>query len=248
MKKDHKKTGMCIYCSEQCENLTKDHIFPRTWYPDSTPSTIEKWVVPACNKCNHHYGVIEQELMIRMGLCLDPKSPESGGIPEKALRAINPKHAKSERDRKARQKLRERILQDTNTTKEPLFQGILPNFGPQQGVDYGDHYTTIKIPADLLEELGRKFVRGLTYKLENGLIISSGNSIEMYHAEDTRVREVTDLIERVGYIEYRGPGVRIQRAVANLESVGALFRITMWGKWTIYAVVLPFQSDLATKS
>ncbi len=177
--------------------------------------------------------------MIRMGLCLDPKSPQSGGIPQKALRAINPELGKSERDRKARMKLRERIISDTFKTTNPQFSGVLPNFGPQRGVDYGDHYTAIKIPSDLLEELGRKFVRGLTYKLEEGLFIYPGNIIEVYHADDIKVSEVTDLIERIGYTEYRGPGVRIQRAVGRLESVGALFRITLWGKWTLYAVILP---------
>ena len=248
MKKDRKKTGTCVYCLKQFENLTKDHIFPRTWYPDLTPPTVERWVVPACSECNHHYGVIEQELMIRMGLCLDPRSPESGGIPQKALRAINPKLGKGERDRKARMKLRERILGDMFTTKDPLFPGMLPNFGPQEGLDYGDSYTEIKIPADQLEELAQKFVRGLTYKLENGLLITPDKTIEIYHAEDVHVTEVTGLIDRFGYTEFRGPGVRIQRAVADLETVGALFRMTMWERWTMYAVILPSSHDAATDS
>ena len=236
---DTESKKQCVYCLRWFAKLTEDHVFPRSWYPDSTPPTIEKWDVPACSKCNTYFSRVEQELLIRMGLCLDPQSEASSGIPQKALTAINPKLAKNDRDRRARQKLRKQILGDTFRTQVPNMRGMLPSFGPQEGRDYGGEYLAIKIPAGQLKVLARKFVRGLLYKLENGLLITADYSIDVYHAEDEKVTEVTALIERVGHTDYRGAGVKVQRAVGDLKSIGALFRITMWERWTVYAVVQP---------
>lgn len=237
----NKRSGkhICTYCLKETREITDDHIFPRAWYPETTPSSIEKWVTPACRGCNNHYSAIEQKLMVRMGLCLNPESPNSMGIPQRALSAINPKLAKDERDRRARLSLRKRILKDMFQTNNPNLQGLLPNFGPQGGVDYSGSYTAIMIPANMLEELARKFIRGLLFKLENGFLIRSDDQIDIYHANDNRVPDVISIIERLGHTEYRGPGVTIQRAVGDLETIGAILRIVIWSRWTIYAV---FQS------
>jgi len=51
---------------------TWDHVFPRSWYPDNTPKDLEKWQVPACQPCNANYGKLENQLMILLGMCVDP--------------------------------------------------------------------------------------------------------------------------------------------------------------------------------
>ena len=174
-----------------------------------------------------------------MGLCMSSGNPKSSGIAQIALNSLDPSRARDERDRTARMKLRKRILGDIITIRDSISSGFLPNFGPQDGVDYGDHYRMIKIPADLLEELGQKFVRGLTYKLENARFITQMQSIEIYFAEDQKVKWVSNLIKNAGTKVCRGEGIEIERAVGDLERVGALYRITIWGRWTIYAAILP---------
>ncbi len=233
-----KKKQQCVYCLKISDDITKDHIFSRKWYPTTTLPTVERWVVPACNSCNNKFSLLEQELMVRMGLCLDPNSPESAGIRQKALNSINPKLGKNERDKHARQKLKERIIEDSFVTDDGV-NGILPNFGIQEEWESNNKFLARTIPNELLEVLAKKFVRGLTYKLENSLLITPDNTIEIYHAEDNKIADVIEIIERKGCSEYRGPGVKIQRAIGCLESTGALFRITVWDRWTIYAVILP---------
>ena len=58
----------CIHCLRFCEYLTEDHILPESWYPNNTPANIEKWVAPACNKCNSELGKIEEERVKQQAL------------------------------------------------------------------------------------------------------------------------------------------------------------------------------------
>ena len=39
----------CIYCLGYFENLTKDHVFPESWFPDSTPKGKVVWFVKTVN-------------------------------------------------------------------------------------------------------------------------------------------------------------------------------------------------------
>ena len=69
--------GKCIHCLVEFEKLNWDHVFPESWYPDTTPNDLYKWKIPSCIKCNDDYGRIEKDLMIRIGLCLNPGNPSS---------------------------------------------------------------------------------------------------------------------------------------------------------------------------
>ena len=42
----------CVYCLKLFEELTSDHVFPKSWYPETTPENLEKWQMPACVECN----------------------------------------------------------------------------------------------------------------------------------------------------------------------------------------------------
>ena len=102
--------GKCVHCVGQFEKLTWDHVFPESWYPDTTPDNLYKWQIPNCIRCNQEYGKIEKDLMIRVGLCLDPNDPSCAGIVDKALRSIDHTKGKNHKDKQARLKKRQQIL------------------------------------------------------------------------------------------------------------------------------------------
>lgn len=79
--------GKCVHCLAEPVLRTWDHVFPKSWYPTSTPANLEKWKIPACETCNREYGTLEHDLMLKIGLCLDPDTQESAGIVEKVLRS-----------------------------------------------------------------------------------------------------------------------------------------------------------------
>src|SRR5437868_1838889 len=77
----------CIHCFNPAGN-TQDHVFPRAWYPESTPEDVQRPTAPSCRPCNGKFGRLEEYLLGRLGLCMDPRTIESSGIPARALRAV----------------------------------------------------------------------------------------------------------------------------------------------------------------
>src|SRR5947208_16017660 len=35
--------GKCVHCLKDVAERNSDHVFPASWYPDSTPPNLEKW-------------------------------------------------------------------------------------------------------------------------------------------------------------------------------------------------------------
>src|SRR5438876_6386703 len=83
-----KKQRRCIHCLGRTEILEADHVFPDSWYPDSTPSTVQRWTAPSCQECNRKLGQLEKDLLIRMVLCVDPKSEAAAGLATKVFRSL----------------------------------------------------------------------------------------------------------------------------------------------------------------
>jgi hypothetical protein len=104
--------GKCVHCLKDPVERDWDHVFPESWYPDSSPKNQHKWQVPSCVPCNSALGKIEGDFLRRVGLCLNPHSPASSDIALKALRAHTPAAGKNERDRNARAALRKRVLDE----------------------------------------------------------------------------------------------------------------------------------------
>jgi len=122
-------SARCVHCIRFFEKLSWDHVFPKSWYPDTTLPNLEKWKIPSCKPCNSEYGRLEDDLMIRIGLCLDPNDPKSLGIPQKAIRAISPQFAKDENDKLLRNAKRRQILGQASFSHDVPHHGIYPNFG-----------------------------------------------------------------------------------------------------------------------
>lgn len=234
---NHKEPKQCVYCLRRFEKLTKDHVFPKSWYPDSTEVEVERWTVPACRECNNKYSHLEQELLIRMALCLNRNERASSGIPQRALDSMDPAKARDQRDGSARLSLRKQTLRNIIDVDPQSSKGLLPNFGLNRGSITRPVAKGIKIPEDLLESLARKFVRGITYRLENNLLIDSRYVIDVIPVEEEHASECKAILDSVGASVKLGPGVEVQRAVGDWDTVRALFRIVLWNRWIIYSVI-----------
>ncbi|WP_200255411.1 hypothetical protein [Thiococcus pfennigii] len=96
--------GICVHCLKEVQKRNWDHVFPRGWYPDTTPQNLEKWKIPTCKNCNDEYGRMEDDLGIILSTSIDPKSAKAAGVWKKTLRALDPSQGKTNKDRKARAK------------------------------------------------------------------------------------------------------------------------------------------------
>jgi len=91
----------------------------------------------------------------------------------------------------------------------------------------------------LIREVSEKIVRGCEYFLGNGRIIEEPHSLSIHFAEDKNVSEVINLFERFKHeAVHLGPGFQVTRIPAHDEPDSVMYKVDMWGTWTIYASIL----------
>ncbi len=224
--------GICIHCLLNVKKRNWDHVIPKAWYPEATPRDLEKWKVPSCLRCNAELGAIENDLLLRFGLCLDPTDVASAGISERALRGIKPEFAKNAKDRKAREAKRTRILSELIPVNSNM-KGALPGFGFEETTDSSE---AIPVPAATLMRFGEKVVRGITY-IDSGNAITAQYNINVYFVRKTEDSYFDRALDAYAKRSHRGPGLVVERAVIPVDSIQGLFRCTIWGRFRFYASV-----------
>lgn len=224
----------CVHCRSElpAKSKTKDHVFPRSWFPDSTPNNVNRWTVPSCRECNKSLGTKEKELFIRMALCADPRKAAAAGLSIKALRAlgigVSALDAEEERHRK---KLKDRLLRDIRPHQAG--DATLPGFGLHEGFP-GVEQQLVFMPANLLNDVARKIVRGCEYVMGEKRIVEPPYEISLFAIEAANRPE-----EFAGFKTNQiGPGFRVARVAAREDPKSTIYEIVVWETWTFYASVL----------
>lgn len=227
----------CVYCLQFFEELTSDHVFPKSWYPKTTPLNLKKWQVPACGECNSKYSKVEGELLQIAGLCLDPTEFKSLGIADKVLRSLDPGSGRTDTDRLHRQKQQEKVLKSLVPGHKIPREACLPGFGPQGDVPL-EKQMGVLVPERQLKVLGEKLVRGITH-LKNKTYIDQNHKVDVFFAPEEGGQLVANEIKHFGQEHHCGPGIRIGVAFLPDDPQSGLFDIEIWGKWPMYATVTP---------
>lgn len=227
----------CVYCLNYSEEITDDHILPKSWYPKTSSGNLEKWKVPSCRNCNSKLGKVEENIRNKLGLCLDPNDKKSYGIPDTVLRALDPNQGRNERDKKIRQKKRELIKSEIQTPDLQSLKNVLPNFGKISGIKY-DELKVIYISPNDLQILTEKIIKGMTYLITKKYIDDSF-CIEMYICGNNKSADVLNFINRYGQTYNRGQVFIFKRAIVKDEDFVGLYYFEIWGKLKIYASVIP---------
>jgi len=229
--------GQCIYCLKSYDDLTSDHVFPRSWYSDTTPPDMEKWQAPACKECNAEMGKIENRLLIQIGLCVPPFERASLGIAQKATRSLKPEHGRNKRDVEVRRKLRQTVLEKAvDPTKMPL-SAIIPQFGFHQGVDPGQELGVLVSKSDL-EAIGKKLIRGTTWVIDK-TYIDAKHTIHIIFPRFPTVGPFFEDLKRFGTLYSLGPGLNIIRAAADEDCQSGIYLIEIWGRLYMHGCVAP---------
>lgn len=230
------KPGKCVHCLLDHVKRNWDHVFPESWYPDTTPPNLAKWKIPSCLLCNKELGVIENEFFIRVALCLNPNDPASRSIVQKALRALKPEFAKSQSDKRARAALAKRITSEMMQGQQISTLGVYPSLGERWGRPQGSGIA-LKIPAESFRRITEKIVRGITY-IEGGRYIEPPHRVHFFALDDEGARPVRELVEIAGTTFAREPGIVVRRAVSPEDGVSALYELEFWKQFKTHAAVL----------
>ena len=191
--------------------------------------------MPSCNECNKKYGKIEEELLLKFGLCVMPFSYESFGIAEKTLRALNPNKGKNNRDIKFRQKKREKIIREAIDPTTVPITSIFPNFGFYEGIE-ANNQLAVLVPEKGLKAIGKKLIRGITW-IDNKKYIERKYEIGIYFFHEQDAGHFKEPLKRFGKKYSLGPGICITRAMAHEDHICGLYSLEIWGQFKMYGVV-----------
>lgn len=225
--------GICVHCGRHVLSRNWDHVFPKAWYPITTPTDLAKWKIPSCLPCNKRHGENEEDLLRRICLTLDGNTAPAAGVPERASRAWQPAMARDGRDREARIAVRQRLIESL-TTAAPEGQGVLPNFGAHDS--NGSSAIVIRIHPDSLKMLARKIVRGLTY-INDNVILSPDESIPVFFCEDKPFLDLLRKVRRSGEVFTCGPGIVVSRSTADDSPAVSIWHIEVFSRLKMWAVV-----------
>jgi hypothetical protein len=225
--------GRCVHCLQNVEAITDDHLFPRSWYPTTTPQNLEKWKFPACRECNSAYGKLEEELRLLLAACVDPKSEAAAGIWERALDSMNPAKARNPIDAIKRKNARRRFLKRLRQVDPSAVDGVLPEIH----ADRPKGNVALLVPAQDTQKFIEKLVRGTVYLTESRYVEQDQElTISLLRPEDGQ--PIVKLLENFGELYERAPGIRIRKAIAQDARTNALFVFDIWDQFRFHGAVM----------
>lgn len=227
------RPGRCVYCLEEFDELTSDHIIPESWYPISKPQGVELPQAPACKGCNAEFGELERNLRERLGFAVDPWVEGGEGIGDKSLRSIDPAKGKTEKDRAVRVRNQEVFVQNTEYIREPGSTRVLPNIGRIEPDEHGIYHAS-KVPVTPLNKAIRKWVRGFAWYCEGKYLGKE------YVVQAKTIGEDPSKVKAGWWApEIRiGPGVIIQRKITPDDPVCGLYVFRLWGRFEFLGAVI----------
>ena len=233
----------CVHCLNPAGN-TRDHVFPGSWYPENTPEDVQRPTAPSCRPCNGKFGKLENYLLGRLGLCIDPAKAESAGIPGKALRAvgIGVESELSSKEKAIRAKLKSKLMRETMPYAQVAGRpGILPGFGPHNDFPL-ESQIAVSVNAEALQDVSRKIVRGLEHHVSDRYV-EPPYVLDVFFIDDEAAQKLA-----TGFgppTLYLGPGFRVQRAIARDDPGHTLYRIRIWDTLLVHgSVIIPEPSGL----
>jgi hypothetical protein len=227
--------GRCVHCRGVAS--TKDHVFPDSWYPESTPGNVQRWTVPCCEKCNRDLGLIEKEVFVRLGLCINPEKVAATGISKRVIRSFGIGAQDLDEDEaRIRAALKKEVLKSAKPYSDEANPHLLPGIGPHPEAPAEQQFQ-IDIPADKLYEVARKIIRGCEYWFSNGRIVELPYQIEIFFAHQAHVPDVVRMFSQFDSFHF-GPGFRVRRGAAQDEPLSAIYEVVIWDTLIFYATIL----------
>lgn len=229
--------GKCVHCLKDVAERNWDHVFPESWYPDTTPPNIEKWEIPSCIPCNSGLGKVEDRLLLFLAHALDPYHPGSAGICQKAKRAISPEAGRDDRDQNARAAQRSRFLQNVRVGDAIPPTGVYPGLHDRWNQPQDDRMAVL-IPKRDMDRVTAKIVRGITF-LKGKKFIEPPYKIAVKALPNETPARHREVFASFGTEYTVGPGLTVRRLLYPLE-LNVLFEIEFFGgQFRSYASVFP---------
>jgi Protein of unknown function (DUF2934) len=226
--------------------VTKDHVFPSSWYPDTTPDEVQRWTAPSCQRCNGESGRLEEELLIFFACCINPGKAAASGLYERVRRSLGiGVEGLTDEEKGRREARRRKLLNETQPFSPDVLPHIISGLGPHPEASVSSQ-RVITTEEKSIDAVVKKIVRGCEYWLAGGRIVDPPYEIEIFFPSKT-----PELVEQImtsfafGPV-HLGPGLRIRRGGAQDDHLTAMYELVMWETMTVYASILPPEATQAT--
>jgi Protein of unknown function (DUF2934) len=241
-----KSDGRCIHCRETLAETTKDHVFPNSWYPDTTPGEVQRWTAPSCGRCNGEFGRLEEDLLVFLGCCINPAKGAASGLYARVRRTLGIGVEGLTAEEKGRREARRRkLLTDAQPFSPEVLPHIIPGLGPHPEAPLSSQRQLL-IDAKSIHAVVKKVVRGCEYLLASGRIVEPPYEIEVFFPSDTPELVAKIMASFAFGPVHLGPGLRIRSA--QDDPLTAIYELVMWETMTVYASILPPEPKHSTSS
>jgi hypothetical protein len=211
----------CVHCLRVSKEVTDDHGFPSSWYPDTTPHTVQRWTAPSCEKCNHELGRLEKDMLIRVILCIDPRKEAVSGLATRVLRSLGlhvdglTGNEKAFRDRLGA-KLRAELLPSADVSVET----VIPGLGPYENSPW-----MVPIPWASLSIITEKIVRVCEHKI-NARFVESPYAVST--AVDGARGVLPEPLRPFAKVFDFGPGFKVTRLHTIEDPMVVRYWMSIW--------------------
>jgi hypothetical protein len=230
-----KLNGICIFCGAKGQ-VTDEHIFPESWYPDDTPGDLWLWQAPACYACNHdYYGKKEARIFPFLAMTAEPDHSGAKGIADRGFRAADENAGKKPKDKAARARTRELMRE----RMEILRPDEVPEGADHLGWRHENETllaTSVDI-NDIFPVIG-KIARGVIY-LDSGARVDERFSVKVFRELSNVPAVFSGLTANVTYA--CGPGIVVDMVrIEDHYPLMCFMQIRLWGDTHVwYAAVIP---------
>jgi hypothetical protein len=228
--------GKCVYCLKSYDLLTWDHVFPKSWYPDTTPKNLSKWKVPSCRECNGKLGKVEDEFFRTVGLCLDPDTHAAQGIVPKVLRSMRAEDKNSKEENIIRESVGRKILKGALEGDNIPSSGIIPGLHERWDRPVNEQ-VAFRVPANTIRSITEKIVRGIFYIVDKKFI-ETHCAINFFVLSPNDTAPIQQTLDVGGKTFSCGPGIMVRRAVSSEDGITSIFEIEFWGQFKTYSSVI----------
>jgi hypothetical protein len=163
------RDGRCIYCLGLFPKvqMTTGCVPAKSWYWKPMPSTVQAWEAPCCRGCNNDLSRVESDLLIRLGLCINPFTDEVAEVASTARPALGLDAANLPGKEKGRRGLiRAKVRADLMAYGEVAETAVSISGLVLQPGNVSES-PVLSIPYSDLSKIAEKFGRGCEYKLRN---------------------------------------------------------------------------------
>lgn len=233
------RTGseLCVFCLSR-KAKEGEHVFPKSWYPTTTPSTVQRLTVPVCRVCADEFEKAERAFALPLLMGLDGGHPDMAGVADRLRRSWQCENAANAKDAKHRADRLRRMWREVQFVVPPA-DDLEPN-RPKVRVRTlaGLHITAS--PAFPLERkaemrIADKFVRGFHYR-DFGRPLPATSKVEFCWAKALSPALCAELQESP-MNESLAPGLRYWRFVTDPGWSLWLFRL--WGQCDFCGIARP---------